>query len=138
MVIQESLSIKTPGRALLEITDEVAAVIQRNEIAGGLCHLFLRHTSASLIICENADPTVCSDLEHFMQRLVRDGDPEFRHRSEGPDDMAAHIRSVLTAVSLTVPVTEGRLLLGVWQGIYLWEHRLRPHTRKIVVTVYGD
>ena len=103
----------------------------------GLCHLFIRHTSASLILCENADPDVRRDLDTYMEKLVRDGDPMFRHRSEGPDDMSAHIRSVLTASSLTLPVRDGRCDLGTWQGVFLWEHRTHAHRREVVVTVQG-
>ena len=101
----------------------------------GLCHVFVQHTSASLIICENADPTVRSDLERFIARIAPDGDPIYDHTLEGPDDMPAHVRSVLTSIELTVPVTDGRCALGTWQGLYLYEHRLRAHDRRIVVTV---
>jgi secondary thiamine-phosphate synthase enzyme len=103
-----------------------------------LCHVFLRHTSASLMLCENADPEVRSDLERFMARLVPDGDPIFRHVDEGSDDMPAHVRSILTSSSLGVPVSGGRCDLGVWQGIYLWEHRRAAHRRQVSVTVYGE
>ena len=104
----------------------------------GLCHLFVHHTSASLIIQENADPDVRRDLEAYFARLVPDGDPLFLHTEEGPDDMSAHIRSVLTATQLTIPVTRGRLDLGTWQGVYLWEHRTAPHQRRVTVTVLGS
>lgn len=137
-MFRDCVKIKTPGRGTYEVTDAVATVVGRAKIATGLCNLFLRHTSASLIICENADPTVRGDLERFMARLVTDGDRMFEHDAEGPDDMPAHIRSILTQVSLQVPVEQGRLMLGTWQGIYLWEHRLAPHEREIVVTVAGD
>jgi secondary thiamine-phosphate synthase enzyme len=103
-----------------------------------MVNVFIAHTSASLTVCENADPTVQRDLEAFMARLVPDGDPLFRHTSEGPDDMPAHVRSVLTDSGLTLPVAGGRCKLGTWQGIYLWEHRNRPHQREVTVTVYGD
>lgn len=104
----------------------------------GLAQLFIHHTSASLIICENADPDVHRDLESWLARAVVDGDPLFRHRAEGPDDMSAHIRSVLTATSLTVPITDGRPALGTWQGVYLYEHRTAPHRRRITITIIGQ
>ncbi len=112
-------------------------MVARSGVGTGLCHVFVRHTSASLLIQENADPSVRRDLDAFFARLVPDGDPLFTHTAEGPDDMSAHVRSSLTAVSLTVPVVEGRLGLGTWQGIYLWEHRAHPHQRRLVVTVTG-
>ena len=123
------------GRGTYDVTDAVRAAVSESGIETGLCHLFVQHTSASLIICENADPTVRSDLESFMHRLVPDGDRLFDHTMEGPDDMPAHVRSILTNVELTLPVSDGRPALGVWQGLYLYEHRHRPHARKIVVTV---
>ena len=104
----------------------------------GLCHVFAHHTSASLMLCENADPQVLEDLERFMSRTVPDGDPLFDHTAEGPDDMPAHVRTVLTHSSLTIPVTEGRPAFGTWQGVYLWEHRHHPHTRSLTVTVQGN
>ena len=109
----------------------------RSAVRSGICHVFLRHTSASLLITENADPDVRRDLEAFISKLAPDGDPAYLHAMEGPDDMPAHIRSVLTASELTIPVRAGRLALGTWQGAYLWEHRLRPHRRRIDVTVIG-
>lgn len=135
---QEILSIQTRGRGTYDLTGQVEAVIQAAAIDSGLCHVFCHHTSASLILCENADPTVRSDLEAFMSRLVQDGDPNFRHRLEGPDDMAAHIRSILTNMDLTFPVSSGRSALGTWQGVYLWEHRTSPHRRRVTVTVQGS
>jgi secondary thiamine-phosphate synthase enzyme len=135
---QSRLVIDTHGRGTYEITAEVERELSGSGIEHGLAHLFVHHTSASLIICENADPAVRSDLEAFMAREVPDGDPLFRHVEEGPDDMPAHIRSILTQTSLTVPVTAGRLALGTWQGIYLWEHRTRPHRRALTVTVNGS
>ena len=107
-------------------------------ITNGLCHVFVHHTSASLMFCENADPSVRRDLETFMSRIAPDGDPVYEHASEGPDDMPAHIRSVLTQTEITLPVENGRPNLGTWQGLYLWEHRHQPHRRKITVTVVGD
>lgn len=138
MIVQEILKIRTPGRGSIEITSDVEKIVHGSGIKKGLCNIFIQHTSASLMLCENADPIVRSDLETFMQRTVPDGDPMFRHTAEGPDDMPAHVRSILTASGLTVPVDNGRCLLGTWQGIYLWEHRRQAHNRGIIVTVYGD
>jgi secondary thiamine-phosphate synthase enzyme len=132
------LVLATRGRGLREFTAEVTRWIAENEFSDGLLTLHLRHTSASLLIQENADPDVRLDLDAFFARLVRDGDPLFRHTVEGDDDMSAHIRTALTAVSLSIPVQTGRLALGTWQGIYVWEHRLRPHTRRIVVHALGE
>ena len=138
MVYQQSFRVATTGRGSYSITAEIAQHVQQSGIRLGLCHLFLRHTSASLIFCENADPDVRQDLEHFMQRLVPDGDALFTHTAEGPDDMPAHIRNILTHSDLTLPVTDGRPSLGTWQGLYLWEHRQQGHHREITVTVYGE
>lgn len=138
MVNQETLSIRTAGRGSLEISARIHECLKRSGIKQGLCNVYIQHTSASLILCENADATVRADLETFMARLVPDGDAMFQHTAEGPDDMPAHLRSILTASSLTIPVSEGRCMLGTWQGIYLWEHRYQAHTRKIIVTIYGD
>ncbi len=136
-MFQEELVIETRGRGSVDITANVAAAVDASDIDDGLCHLFIRHTSASLMVNENADPAVLSDLETFMSDLVPDGDPRFRHTAEGPDDMPAHIRSVLTQTDLSIPVRGGRLALGTWQGIYLWEHRSTPHSRIVVVSVQG-
>jgi len=133
--MQEILNIRTQGRSTIDVTNEVEQLVSRSNIKNGLCNLFIQHTSASLILCENADPDVRIDLEKFMQQMVKDGDPLFRHTAEGPDDMPAHIRNVLTSSSLTIPIANGRCLLGTWQGIYLWEHRLNAHVRKIIVTL---
>jgi secondary thiamine-phosphate synthase enzyme len=133
-----SLEVATAGRGFHEITADLQRAVARSDVASGLCHVFLRHTSASLLITENADPDVRRDLETFISRLAPDGDPSYVHTMEGPDDMPAHIRSVLTCSELTIPVREGRLLLGTWQGAYLWEHRHRPHHRRLEVTVIGD
>ncbi len=138
MVKQESFQIATRGRGTYEISGEVEAVVRASAVRTGTCHVFVHHTSASLILCENADPTVRSDLETFLSGLVPDGDRRFRHTLEGPDDMAAHVRAILTNMDLTVPVTEGAMALGTWQGIYLWEHRTRPHRRRVTVTVTGE
>ncbi len=134
---QRILRMRTQGRGLKEITAAVMDAVDAANVQAGLCHIFVHHTSASLTISENADPSVCRDLERFMNRLVPDGDPLFEHDAEGPDDMAAHVRSVLTRSDLTVPVAAGRLALGTWQGIWLWEHRTRGHDRQITVTVQG-
>ncbi|RZA30158.1 MAG: YjbQ family protein [Proteobacteria bacterium] len=135
---QHRLSIPTTGRGLVEITTAVVQALQASRIDEGWVTLFIRHTSASLVIQENADPDVRGDLERFFARLVRDGDPLFIHRSEGPDDMPAHVRAALTATQLLIPVSDGRLTLGTWQGIYLWEHRLHGHVREIVLQIVGE
>lgn len=132
-----TLRIRSSGRGLFEFTDEVRACLRAGGIREGLVTLFVRHTSASLLIQENADPDVQGDLERFFARLVPDGDRLFAHRSEGPDDMPAHVRSALTATQLAVPVLDGRLALGTWQGIYLWEHRHAGHAREVVVHILG-
>ncbi|NEZ03743.1 YjbQ family protein [Wenzhouxiangella sp. XN201] len=132
---QTELTIETAGRDTLDITEQIAREVVASGIETGLCHVFLKHTSASLLINENADPDVQRDLETFFADLVPDGDPRFRHDAEGADDMAAHVRLALTHSDLTIPVTAGRLALGTWQGIFLWEHRYRPHSRHIVVTI---
>ncbi len=140
MMLDQYLStftVRTPGRGLVEITAEVAGCVAQSGLGDGLLTLFLRHTSASLLLQENADPAVRDDLERFFARLVRDGDPLFEHRAEGADDMPAHVRSALTATQLSVPIVRGRLALGTWQGIYLWEHRHRGHARELVVHVVG-
>ena len=133
-----TLTVQTPGRGLLEVTDEVRAALAQSRIQRGLVTLFLRHTSASLLVQENADADVRADLEQFFARLVRDGDAMFAHRTEGPDDMPAHVRSALTATQVSIPVMDGRLALGTWQGIYVWEHRLRGHARELAVHVIGE
>jgi len=132
---QTELTIETAGRDILDITESIAREVTKSGIETGLCHIFLRHTSASLLINENADPDVKRDLEMFFAGLVPDGDPRFRHDSEGADDMTAHVRLALTHADLTIPVTAGKLALGTWQGIFLWEHRYRPHQRHIVLTI---
>jgi secondary thiamine-phosphate synthase enzyme len=132
------LTLSTRGRGLYEFTDEVAEWISRSGFKSGLLTLHLRHTSASLLIQENADPDVRRDLEAFFKRLVPDGDPLYVHTAEGEDDMPAHVRTALTAVNLSIPVRDGRMTLGTWQGLYVWEHRRAPHRRKIFVTVMGE
>lgn len=135
---QRSLTISTTGQGLYDITREVAAVVSAARIGTGLATVFCRHTSCSLLINENADPDVRHDLEAFLKRLVPEGDPAYIHTLEGPDDMPAHIKTALTATSLAIPVGEGRMMLGTWQGIYLFEHRRAPHRREIVVHVVGE
>jgi len=132
---QEKLEITTPGRGLTDITEQVAGVIRRAGVETGLCHLFLQHTSAGLLITENADPDVLSDLETWSSDVAPDGDPRFLHTAEGPDDMSAHVRNLLTGCQLSIPVQRGRLALGTWQGVFLWEHRARSHTRRVLVSV---
>ena len=118
---------------MVDITDRVNELLEASSAREGLCTVFVRHTSASLLIQENADPDVLVDLEHWLGRWVEDGDPAFRHRAEGPDDMAAHIRSALTQTSIGIPYLQGQLALGTWQGLYLWEHRFLPHEREVLV-----
>ena len=138
MLRQFEIEVRTSGRGTSDLTGQINEVIRESKISTGLCHVFLRHTSASLMLCENADPAVLRDLEAFMSRLAPDGDPLFTHTAEGPDDMPAHVRSVLTHNDLNVPVRDGRCDLGTWQGVYLWEHRHAPHRRKITVTISGE
>ena len=133
-----ALGFDTRGRGLLEITRAVCEWAVASGIRTGLLTLFIRHTSASLVVQENADPDVRADLDRLMARLVPDGDPIFRHCDEGPDDMPAHVRSALTAVQLSIPVRDGRLVLGAWQGIYVWEHRLGPHRREVALHLIGE
>ena len=130
--------IKTRGRGFYELTAEVSALVRKSNLKTGLVTLHLQHTSASLLIQENADPEVRRDLERFFARLAPDGDPLFRHTMEGDDDMPAHVRAALTAVNLSIPVSGGNLVLGVWQGIYLWEHRTQPHSRRVVAHLLGE
>ena len=131
----KQFSIDTPGQGLHDITPQVSAVVRNAALKEGLCTLFVRHTSASLVIQENADPTAKRDLERWLNRLVPDGDPFYSHDAEGPDDMPSHIKAALTATSLAIPIAEGKLALGTWQGIYLWEHRRRGSRRELVVHV---
>jgi secondary thiamine-phosphate synthase enzyme len=135
MMHAETLNFQTRGRGTTEITREVERVVRESMVDRGLCTVFIHHTSASLIVCENAAAEVRRDLERFFARLVPDGDPDFLHTDEGPDDMPAHVRSILTQTSISLPVNEGRCDLGTWQGIYLWEHRTAPHHRRVTVTV---
>lgn len=131
----KQLFVETTGQGLKEITAEVATAVHASQIKEGLCTLFLRHTSASLVIQENADPSAQRDLERWLNRLVPEGDPFYSHDAEGPDDMPSHIKAALTASSLSIPISGGRLSLGTWQGIYLWEHRRRGSRRELVVHI---
>ena len=135
MIEQKTLEFRTRGRGTTDIVAEIQQVVAASGIKTGLCNVFLQHTSASLILCENADPDVRRDLETILSRLAPDSDPAYVHDAEGPDDMASHARSVLTSNSITIPVSEGRLMLGTWQGLYLYEHRQAGHARSVVVTV---
>jgi len=138
MIAQKRLTIPTRGRGTYDITQEVEQAVRESGLTTGICHVFVQHTSASLILCENADPGVRHDLEAFLARLVPDGDPLFRHTQEGPDDMPAHVRTILTKADLTLPVSGRRCALGTWQGIYLYEHRTLGHHRQVTVTISGE
>lgn len=131
----EEVALSTRGRGFYDITAQVRRAVANSGARAGLCTVFLHHTSASLILCENADPDVRRDLESFFARLVKDGDPLFVHDAEGPDDMPAHVRTVLTQNSLSIPVKDGEADLGTWQGVYVWEHRTSPHRRRVTVSV---
>ncbi|HXV64519.1 MAG TPA: secondary thiamine-phosphate synthase enzyme YjbQ [Vicinamibacteria bacterium] len=131
----EALEIRTPGKGLVDVTAEIASIVDAAQIEEGLCTVFVQHTSASLVIQENADPSAKRDLERFLERLVPENDARYTHTAEGPDDMPAHVKAALTATSLSVPVTAGRLGLGTWQGIYLWEHRRRGGRRRLLVHI---
>jgi secondary thiamine-phosphate synthase enzyme len=133
-----TFTVETRGRGLVEFTRPVAAWVAQEGVATGLLTLFVRHTSASLLIQENADPDVRADLDRFFARLVPDGDSLFRHVDEGPDDMPSHVRTALTSVQLSIPVANGRLVLGTWQGIHLWEHRHKPHRREVAAHLLGE
>lgn len=138
VVFQEHLRLITHGREFSEITKDVLEQVTIAGVGAGTCNVFIAHTSASLLVCENADPAVRRDLASYFARLVPDGDPRYEHDIEGPDDMPAHIRSVLTQTSITLPVVAGRLVLGTWQGIYLWEHRTSGQVRNVIITVTGE
>jgi secondary thiamine-phosphate synthase enzyme len=137
LMFQNGLRISTRGRGTYEITDNIRQMVNQSGVLNGLCNIFLHHTSASLILCENYEPDVRRDLEVFFAGLVPDGDRRFVHRDEGPDDMPAHVRSILTTNSLAVPVVGGGPDLGTWQGIYVYEHRVAPHNRRLTVSVWG-
>ncbi len=138
MLHQQKLRFSTTRRGTYNITQQITEAIGKSGIKDGICHLFIQHTSASLILCENADKTVRDDLDAYMTKLVKDGDSAYKHKDEGPDDMAAHIRTVLTQSSLSIPVHKGRCDLGIWQGIFLWEHRTNAHKRNIALTIMGE
>ena len=130
-----SLSISTRGQGLYDITRELNGIVKKASIESGLCTIFVQHTSASLIIQENADPAVQDDLQNWLNRLIPENDPLYTHIDEGPDDMPAHIKSVLTATSIAIPIMQGSLVLGIWQGLYLWEHRRRGHQRRLAIHI---
>jgi secondary thiamine-phosphate synthase enzyme len=136
-VFQKEIQVRAPRRGLHEVTEGVARAVAESGVEAGVASVFIRHTSASLVINENADPTARRDLEAFLDRLVPENEPWYRHTAEGPDDMPSHIKSILTNVSVTIPVAGGKLALGTWQGIYLWEHRDHATTRSIIVSVLG-
>jgi len=138
VIAQHEITVRTRGRGTYDISREVRDFVRESGVVTGICQVFICHTSASLMLCENADPAVLRDLETFMSRNVPDGDPMFTHTAEGPDDMPAHVRSVLTQSDLNLPVRQGRCALGTWQGIFLWEHRLAPHSRRVIVTLQGE
>jgi secondary thiamine-phosphate synthase enzyme len=138
MIHRGELTVATSGRGTYDVTREIAQIVRDSHARIGLATVFIHHTSASLIVCENADPSVRADLEAFAGRLVPDGDPLFTHDAEGDDDMPAHVRTVLTQTSIGIPITDGRLALGTWQGLYVWEHRTAPHPRHVTVTVIGE
>ena len=138
MVVQDNLYVTTRGRGTCLITGEIQERVRQSGIITGICSIFLHHTSASLILCENADPDVRSDLERYMTALVPDGDSDFTHTVEGPDDMPAHIRTILTSNDMTLPVADNRCDLGTWQGVYLWEHRTSGYRRRVTLTICGD
>jgi secondary thiamine-phosphate synthase enzyme len=135
--LQREVAVRTSGQGMVDVTREVAACVDESGVETGLCTVFVAHTSASLVIQENADPSARRDLERFLERLVPENDPHYTHTAEGPDDMPSHVRSALTATTLSIPISSGRLALGTWQGIYLWEHRRRGHRRTLLVHAMG-
>jgi len=137
-IFQKVLTVRTPGRGLHEVTTQVEKIVAESGLRAGLCVVFCRHTSASLVIQENADPTARKDLEKWLERIAPDGDPQYSHDMEGPDDMPSHLRAAVTKTSETIPILDGELCLGTWQGIYLAEHRTSPHTRQLVVHCQGE
>lgn len=138
MIFQATIKKATKGRGSYDLSDDIQQLVQQSGVDHGLCHVFVQHTSASLMLCENADPSVRRDLERFMQRIAPDSTRDYEHGMEGPDDMPAHIRSILTNMDLTLPVSGGRCALGTWQGVYLWEHRQSGHQRQVIVTIQGQ
>jgi secondary thiamine-phosphate synthase enzyme len=137
VISQTEIRLATDGRGTYDISRDVEQAVRESGIETGICNVFICHTSASLMLCENADPGVMRDMETFMSSQVPDGDPMFTHTAEGPDDMPAHVRSVLTGADLNIPVRGGQCAVGIWQGVYLWEHRHAPHRRRVIVTVQG-
>ena len=137
MIVQKEIDVMTEGRGTYDITQKVQQAVRQSGIDTGLCHVFIRHTSASIILCEKADPEVRSDLERYMAKFVPDGDEIFQHVMEGPDDMPAHVRTILTQSDLSIPVSQGQCSLGTWQGIFLWEHRMSGFLRRLTVTIQG-
>ena len=137
-VYQKTFTVASCGKAMLEITDEISAIVHSSSIQQGIVTLFCQHTSCSLVIMENADPSARHDLVNWLERLVPENDPHFTHTFEGADDMPSHIKMALTRTSETIPFSEGLLQLGIWQGLFLWEHRAAPHKRRIIVTVMGE
>ncbi|WP_130536337.1 secondary thiamine-phosphate synthase enzyme YjbQ [Thiomicrorhabdus indica] len=135
---QKSLTIESPRRGTFNITEKINQIVKQSEIETGVAHVFIKHTSASLIITENADPTVREDIEYWMQKTIQDGDPNYQHDYEGDDDMSGHIRCMITQMNQTIPVSTGRLNLGIWQGLFLYEHRTGRYNREIVVTIQGN
>ena len=138
MLFQKKLRFSTTGRGTYNITRQITETIEKSGIKSGICHIFIQHTSASLILCENADKNVLDDLDTYMTKLVKDGDSMYKHKDEGPDDMSAHIRTVLTQSSLSIPIHKGKCDLGLWQGVFLWEHRTSAFKRNIAVTIMGE
>ena len=138
MIYQQKLRFSTKGRGTYNISDQIQECVDKSEVKAGICTLFIQHTSASIVMCENADKTVREDMDTYMAKLVKDGDSMFKHKDEGPDDMAAHMRTILTQGSLSIPIYKGKCDLGTWQGIYLWEHRTNCHKRNISVTIMGE
>ncbi|HEU4733124.1 MAG TPA: secondary thiamine-phosphate synthase enzyme YjbQ [Kofleriaceae bacterium] len=138
MIYRGEFTVATRGRGTYDITRDIVRLVGQSGAREGLATIWIAHTSASLIVCENAAPSVREDLEAFMVRLVPDGDELFQHNDEGPDDMPAHVRSVLTQTSIGIPIADGRLVLGTWQGLYLWEHRSAPHQRRLTISVIGE
>lgn len=137
MIVQKEIDVMTEGRGTYDITKKVQQAVRQSGIDTGLCHVFIRHTSASIILCENADPEVRHDLERYMAKYVPDGDKIFQHIMEGEDDMPAHVRTILTQSDLSIPVSRGQCSLGTWQGIYLWEHRSSGFLRRLTLTIQG-
>ncbi len=138
MLVQQVLNIDSAAREIRDISADIQAMVAQSGVVTGLCHVFCHHTSASLMLCENADPAVLDDMETFMKRLVPESGVDYTHADEGPDDMPAHIRTVLSHTDLTLPVSSGRCALGTWQGVYLWEHRANRHQRRLTITVSGE